>query len=578
MAQDQASAAAAGGGAVKKPELPSKERLLFALTKLLGSKGDDYIIEVKRKAAAGTFEVKGIKISEDMVKEALARARSEQAAAAKETIAANAAAGLRWTPSSSSIASLADKAMQECEHAEPYSERIRVTGGNKVAVLPRPDVTSNPTGEYVPADQWTEAVARTVNRKDGRVYVRLRNFTGWVSTRSRKDFTRTVLEVGEGRPPIEPPAVQVMSRGRAMRLLAPFSEEGKPLMQQSSSVGPPEVRRFRTTIGTPILQKPDLAGLAPEGRLSAREEFIADGAFLRQSDGRAYLHLKDGRGWVCERAKGDFSRLAVEPCGPTDDVADDVMEDAGVAQPLRARAGGRKVIMVERSVEDAAAAADAVGKDASLPGSEGTTISEPAPAERVFRSDGEIWPEELGAPKPIGKDLRVKLRRLYSFYGLKVKECEEDIKELTDKASGFGRACPAQKELLEYAEKLRKELQKVKKEWGAAAKATLDPAKAAEAPPAPAKRSDEGSIMPVQVRGSRWFCATAAGVVAEDESGGPASRLIGPLRLKKDEAEADLKRMLEAKKAPDALKRKEATKESESLPPAKRGRLKKEDK
>merc|ERR1719487_2188396 len=32
-------------------------------------------------------------------------------------------------------------------------------------------------------------------------------------------------------------------------------------------------------------------------------------------EGRTYLRLKDGRGWVCERSRNDFIRYVVEPVG-----------------------------------------------------------------------------------------------------------------------------------------------------------------------------------------------------------------------------------------------------------------------
>lgn len=61
---------------------------------------------------------------------------------------------MRWTPSAASAACLANKAIEECEEAEGYNERVRVVGGSKLAILVKPDVASTQTGEYLAPDQW----------------------------------------------------------------------------------------------------------------------------------------------------------------------------------------------------------------------------------------------------------------------------------------------------------------------------------------------------------------------------------------------------------------------------------------
>ncbi|CAJ1377220.1 unnamed protein product [Effrenium voratum] len=427
------------------------EKILHALATLLASRDASYIAQIRQRAASGNLQVKGCKIDEGVVCEALS--------SLDKTPPGN--AGLRWTPTASP-ASLASKVLSECEEAEPFSERVRVVGNTKLAVLVKPDVTSTATGEYLPPEQWAETIGRVVNRKDGRVYVRLRAFTGWVSSRSRKEYAKVVLEAEKSS--LEPPNVQVIARSRAARLLPQMTQEGKV-------TGSGEARRFRTTLVAQILPHPDYTGAVVGGKLNAKEEFLADGAFLRPVDGRAYLHLKDGRGWICERAKMDFSKLAVTPCGAADDLIDDEMEESGIQQPVRTRAGVKKVFVVEREVEPR------VGKDAAQPGAENAVPDLPM----IFRSDQEIWPEDLGPPRPIAKLLRAKLRRLYVSHGARATECEEDLKEVSARASSYGRACPAQKELLQYAEALRKESQKAKKEWSAAVKELLKENPAGEA-------------------------------------------------------------------------------------------------
>merc|ERR1712176_1746508 len=45
---------------------------------------------------------------------------------------------------------------------------------------------------------------------------------------------------------------------------------------------------------------------------------MVDAARVVPEDGRVYLRLQDGRGWVCERSRNNFSWYAVEPMKPDD--------------------------------------------------------------------------------------------------------------------------------------------------------------------------------------------------------------------------------------------------------------------
>lgn len=537
----------------------SREKILHALASLMANKDAAYVAGVRSRAAKGNLQIKGESITAEIVDEALTRLpKTEEKAKVAE---AAPAAGARWTPSSASIASIVSKALMECEDAEQYMERVRVVGDAKVAVLPKPDVNTTPTGEFLCSEEWADTVARMVNRKDGRVYVRLRNFSGWVSSRSRNDYNKVVLDVEEGKAPLEPGTAQVIATSRAMRLLPHMTQEG----YQVSNASGTKVRRFRTTVITPILQTADCSA-ANVAKLQPKEEFLSDGAFLRAADGRAYLHLKDGKGWICERTKSDFSKLAIEPCGSAEDLVEEI-EEPGVPQPARARAGGKKKVFLLEHAE--VTEVETVAHDAAQPGAD----AEAAPPEVVFRSDAEIWPEEYHPPKPIGRTTRLALRRLFVCHGKKVKECEEDLKEVTAKAATFGRACPAQKELLQYAEDLKKEMQKAKKEWSAAVKKELSgsaalspgghsPAKSDASKSAGAR---QGSVMPVQVRGGRWFCAMLGSLGGGDEGG---NRQCGPLRPTEQEASEDLQQMLQAK----VTKRKAS--DSAEAPAPKKGRAK----
>lgn len=515
---------------------PSTQQVLEGIASLLATKDQDYIEHFKKRARKNPLRIKGVEVSEEMVIAALTLKASTQ----------EAPAGQRWEPTEASPAALAAKALAECEEAVPYNERVRVVGNQKIPVLPKPDNSLLPTGESLDVNHWAETCARVVNRKDGRVYVRLRHINGWVSSRSRKDFSKVVLEVESGKE-LEPASTQVIGRSRVARLMPLMNQEGRFLIDRKDA---PNARRFRTTIQVQILPTPDSTG-ANAAKLNAKEEFLADGAYVKAADGRAYLHLKDGKGWICERAKADFSKLAVEPCGPAEDFLDE--EDEAVAPAVRTREAGKKVIMLEKS--------EAFGNDVEEPG-----VGDPSPEEgsAVFRSDAELWPEEL-KPKAIKKSLRLQLRRLYLLHGQKVKDCNEDLKEVTDRAATFGRACPAQKELLQYAEALRKEADKAKKAWSDAVKALLKE-NPLEDQPAPAMVGS--GVSPVQVRGGRWYCAM---LQHTEESGSGVTRQCGPLRMSQQDALADLKRLQEAKD--ENLKRKsEAPEEAEA--PNKKGKTK----
>ncbi|CAE8740494.1 unnamed protein product [Polarella glacialis] len=117
---------------------------------------------------------------------------------------------------------------------------------------------------------------------------------------------------------------------------------------------------------------------------------------------------------------------------------------------------------------------------------------------------------------------------------------------MTIGALRFGRACPAQKELQTYADVLRKEVQKAKKEWAAAVKELLQKVSSSPSLPSRAASSSRkavgGYVLPVQVRGCRWFCAALANNDVSD-SGEKARDKFGPLRATPAEAQADLAKM-----------------------------------
>jgi len=78
-----------------------------------------------------------------------------------------------------------------------------VVANVKVGVLSRPDMLSEMTGTVLTEKEKVEVVARFSSQRDGRVYLRLRRETGWVSTRSRKDLTKVILGPLDGEAAIE---------------------------------------------------------------------------------------------------------------------------------------------------------------------------------------------------------------------------------------------------------------------------------------------------------------------------------------------------------------------------------------
>merc|ERR1719195_155281 len=92
-----------------------------------------------------------------------------------------------------------------------------------------------------------------------------------------------------------------------------IDENGKKL--EAGASNPPEAKKFRALRSVPILGTPDLQSSQFGAMLSPKEEFSADAVCIVASDGRTYVRLQDGRGWVSERLKADFNRFAVEPVG-----------------------------------------------------------------------------------------------------------------------------------------------------------------------------------------------------------------------------------------------------------------------
>jgi len=567
------------------PQLP-RQQLVDLITQLLTRKAGA-VAEIQRRINADQgLEVRGMKVETSVLKDALAKHEASCGAVhgqlAESCVAANSLAastytapaavppcasglqvapaasdhtslpddgGLRWCPQVPSATALASRAISECESAEPFVRKITVTGANKIAVLPKASVSSAPTGEYLHAGEKADVIARCVSQKDGRVYLRLRRLCGWISTRSRKDFWRVIVAAADkDDAPIEPPdfAASVACSYAAKQLphvdfhgnptaVVSFNDAACPDASAPSEWSPKSFSCVSAR-GSQILSAPSLEnGTSTAGALMrTREEFVADKVHVSQADGRTYLRLQDGRGWVSERHRQDFSKVVIMPAGLTlcpvnrgceqTHEQDKELESATPPSKTLKRAdGARKVFIVERDPVVADGHGDMI-KEIFVESGDSPCV--PAqPIMSIFRSDEELWPESLRPPRPLLSTTRVQMRRLYCFYASRWRDCEADIREAILRAENFGRSCPTEKALRQHADALDGEARNIKEQWCEAVKEVLKGDSADKAaPPTEANVSSftvsqqGGFVAPIQVNGLRWYCASVrAAMIAVDD-------------------------------------------------------------
>jgi|Transcript_12584 hypothetical protein len=310
-----------------------REMLLNLMVKLLREKGQTAVAQLQQKVRSGEgLVVKGVKVDIGIIQQALAQvgagslqkavdsvqkpANSDQNTATSTTAGAT---GARWCAGPPSMIALAQKALQECETAEPFVRKVTNISDGRVIILTKPNVLSNPTGEFIASKEVFEVIARCVRVQDGRTYLRLKRPMGWVSTRSCRDIWKLVLHGVDGDVNVEPLGCPTTFESRAAQVLQRVNPEGARLDSDGNIIDggrcvTQESRKFRT-IGVrsqPIFSQPHSSALT-SGTLGGREEFTANAVCLVAEDGRAYLRLHDLRGWVCERSRNDFSKYAIEP-------------------------------------------------------------------------------------------------------------------------------------------------------------------------------------------------------------------------------------------------------------------------
>jgi len=142
------------------------------------------------------------------------------------------------------------------------------------------------------------------------------------------------------------------------------------------------------------------------------------------------------------------------------------------------------------------------------------------------------------------------------------------MKEAEHAADSFARKCESERALRAHADALRKEIVKLEQAWTRAIEEVLGKDRdAGDTSVASDKPSVNGTILPVQVAGFRWFCASVRGGThhGDIEEKCPAVRHLGPLRPTTDEAAGDLQCMRaklgleEAEVEPTAAKRHRVT-------------------
>jgi len=446
----------------------------------------------------------------------------------------------RFAPDSTATVALASQAINECDDATPFSCVVKVVGEHKVGVLAKPDVKCSPD-EHISPGSTANVIARTVSKRDGRVYLRLK-LSGWITTRSRKHIAKVVLLAVDDSVALEPPDAVAALSSRAAAVVPSLDAFGSTL-QHSGDSGARKPTMFRTLLRTPILDSPSfLGGTVAGASVCSKEEFMVSGAYVHPSDGRAYLRLQDGRGWVCERVRYEFSRHTVQMASLSNSsrAGGGHVEDAAPRDPGRKKVdGSKKIVVVTREPDPEAETEMEAAVTPALASSDNPEVD-----AVVFRSDKDLWPEGT-VPRPLVRSARAKLRGLHDVYGIRLRECHQDLSDVEEKAATFVRLCPSKQQLLDYAAEIKKEIHDANKEWSAKVHelcAALEGGNATTDQPEESVNCD--SFIPVQVRGDRWYCASLPTTCSQEVADGERLRRhLGPLRATADEALQDVRNM-----------------------------------
>mmetsp|Transcript_9309 Transcript_9309/g.16793 ORF Transcript_9309/g.16793 Transcript_9309/m.16793 type:complete len:488 (+) Transcript_9309:61-1524(+) len=233
--------------AAAQPE-SSREKAVELIATMLMQKGGALVEQARRKAEAGeSLQVKGVKVDAEMLKEALLRsgallkhsdapkAVTSAAPSARWSPAKEATSSSRWRPAAASDMMLTSRALEECEQAEVFVRTVDVVNASDARVFPRPDVLQPPMKVQLGSGQAI-VIARWYCHRDGRLYLRLKDPEGWVSSRSVHDMTVVVIAPLSGEPALEPLNFAATLPSNATSLLPSAEDTGEHKVLPSGSL------------------------------------------------------------------------------------------------------------------------------------------------------------------------------------------------------------------------------------------------------------------------------------------------------------------------------------------------------
>lgn len=318
----------------------------------------------------------------------------------------------------------------------------------------------------------------------------------------------------------------------------------------------------------PILCEPVMNKAITGKRLRCNEIFEVDMCKESSVDGRMYLHLVDGRGWVCTTAKNGLS--VVEPANEEiRDLEEEILREEERLEKIQERRAAllaaiedrqQRVRELDEEYEDLCdhPSEDPLSKDVEAQdidfGVQGATSREQeclaggsnflgVDAAVLLPSDEELWPTSLQPAHHLTQAQRVALRRIFCNFSDRIEEVQQDLGEANALIHKYKQKCKTKEALIAQSRKLTQEAAKLHEEWETCVKAEL--AKRVLPSPAPSESNLDG-VVPIQVRAERWFSATIETKANLQNVDAGRSQVLGPLRKSLADAKDDLCRMKRA--------------------------------
>lgn len=323
----------------------------------------------------------------------------------------------------------------------------------------------------------------------------------------------------------------------------------------------------------PILFEPCMKKTITGKRLRCKEIFEIDRCKESRDDGRMYLHLADGRGWVCTTARNGLS--VVEPGNEEiRDLEEEIMKEEERLEKIRERREAllaaiddrrQRVQDLDEEYEDLChqPTGHQLSEDSTVLNSmegpcqeDGDLNIEATQREDILRlghldskalgadeaillpSDEELWPAALGPPLLLNQSQRIVFRQIFCHFSARIADVQQDLDKISAFLQSCEHKCKLRDTLCAQQTMLAAENLKARQEWEACVKAEL--AKGVF-PVAPPSQADLDGVVPVQVRGERWFSSIIKASLADLDDG--RTHLMGPLRKNLAEARDDLSRM-----------------------------------